>query len=380
MVAENILRPFAPIDSETEVAPVVFPAIDVSSLEGKTPPPREWHVDELIPTGTVTILNGDGGTGKSLISLQLAASTITGGYWLGREVKQGRCMFVTAEDDMDELHRRLADIAIDQQVGMVDLEGLVVVSLAGEDAIMATPNGKSNIIKPTRLFETLQEHVAKLEPALVVLDTLADLFGGEENQRAQARQFISLLRGLATHHDTTVLLLAHPSLSGMASGSGTSGSTAWSNSVRSRLYLDRIRNDDGREDDPDVRVVRGMKANYGKSGIEIKVRWRNGVFTTVTAANNDTFAGIAADAKAERVFMDLLAVYEADGRAVGAARGANYAPFVFSADDRRETVSKIAFARAMNRLFNDKRIKIIEYGPQSKRRQRLMTIRAQVAD
>ncbi len=288
-------------------------------------------------------------------------------------------MFVTAEDDMDELHRRLVDIAIDQQIGMVDLEGLIIVSLAGEDAILATPNGKSNIIKSTRLFETLESHVAKLEPALVVLDTLADLFGGEENQRAQARQFISLLRGLAKHHDTTVLLLAHPSLSGMASGSGTSGSTAWSNSVRSRLYLDRLRNDEGKEDDPDARVVRGMKANYGKSGIEIKVRWRAGVFI-VQGGGKDTFATIAADAKAERVFMDLLDIYTADGRPVCSSPSPSYAPSTFAKDSRRDGVNRNQFAQAMNRLFNDKRIANVESGPASKRRSRIVAIHATVGD
>lgn len=354
--------------------------LDAIFLADKEVPARSWHVDDLIPTGTVTILNGDGGTGKSLISLQLAVATVLGSYWLGRQVRKGPCYFITAEDDIDEIHRRLIDIAKHQQCDIAGMENLAITSLAGEDALMAIPTGKSNLIRPTPLFEEVVRNVADMQPALVVFDTLADMFGGEENSRAQARQFISILRGLAIHHDTTVLLLAHPSLSGMASGSGSSGSTGWSNSVRSRLYLDRIRDAEGREDDPDARIVRGMKSNYSRAGVEIKVRWQAGVFTTVTAANHDSFAGLAADAKAERVFIDLLTLYETDGRPVGAQKGANYAPFVFSGDDRREDVSKVSFTRAMNRLFNDKRIRIMEYGPPSKLRQRLAVVRAQVVD
>ena len=61
------------------------------------------------------------------------------------------------------------------------------------------------------------------------------------------------------------MLLAHPSLTGMNTGTGTSGSTAWNNSVRSRLYLDRVR-ESGIEPDPDARVLRTMKSNYGPVG------------------------------------------------------------------------------------------------------------------
>ncbi len=349
--------------------------IDATSFAGKDPPPREWHVDGLLPAKTVTILNGDGGVGKSLIALQLATSTVMGGYWLGRECKRGPCLFVTAEDDDDELHRRLSDITADQEIDMDDVGGLVLSSLAGEDAVLALPS-KSGIITRTPLFAELEQTVADLQPVLVVLDTLADLFGGDENVRTQARQFISLLRGLALHHDTTVLLLAHPSLSGMASGSGTSGSTAWSNSVRSRLYLDRVRNDDGKEDDPNVRIVRAMKSNYGPTGDEVVVRWRKGVFTI--KPGGDSLSYMAAEAKACRIFMELLDAYTIDNRPVSPMPSNSFAPAVFSQDPRSENIGRTNLTKAMNRLFNDNRISVVESGPPSKRRSRIVAVQPQM--
>jgi RecA-family ATPase len=97
-------------------------------------------------------------------------------------------------------------------------------------------------------------------PSLLVLDNLADIFAGNENVRPLARQFVSSLRALAIEFDCVVLLLAHPSLSGMASGAGTSGNTAWNNSVQSRLYLVTSSDDL----DPDGRVLQTIKANYGQ--------------------------------------------------------------------------------------------------------------------
>jgi RecA-family ATPase len=64
----------------------------------------------------------------------------------------------------------------------------------------------------------------------------------------------------------------------MASGSGTSGSTGWGNSVKSQLYFDRVKGDDGIEIDPNLRILRGKKSNYGPAGMEIFLRWETGVF------------------------------------------------------------------------------------------------------
>lgn len=79
-------------------------------LNGQPVPERKWHVHDLIPSNTVTLLGGDGGTGKSLLALQLAASTALERTWLGLAVRPGKAVYLSAEDDKAELHRRLADI------------------------------------------------------------------------------------------------------------------------------------------------------------------------------------------------------------------------------------------------------------------------------
>src|SRR4029078_8585315 len=136
-------------------------------------------------------------------------------------------------------------------------DDLHIVSLAGADAVLAT-EGPKRKLDATPRFHELKASVAELRPPLLVLDTLADFFAGDEISRTHARQFIGMLRGLAIEFERCILLLAHPSLSGMSSGSGTSGSTAWSNSVGSRLYLERVKDDRGVEQDTDARVLKTM--------------------------------------------------------------------------------------------------------------------------
>lgn len=336
-----------------------------ATLHGQPIPPRLWHVEGIIPGRTVTMLNGDGGAGKSLLALQLAASTALGKPWIGRSIAAGEALFISAEDDKAEIHRRLADIVRAEDVTLADLDRLTIRSLAGEDALLARYDGRSGLLTPSGLYHELDAHTAASAPALVVLDTLADLFPGNENDRAQARHFVGLLRGLAIRHDCAVLLLAHPSLSGMSSGSGTSGSTGWSNSVRSRLYLERVKSENY-EADPDARILRGMKSNYARTGEEIVLRWQSGVF--VAEASETRLDRMAKGGKAERVFMSLLRKMTEQGRRVNHAGGATYAPRLFAQQTDSEGVTKTAFRSAMETLLESGKIRISEDGPPSKRR------------
>lgn len=232
---------------------------------------------------------------------------------------------------------------------------------------MATPEaGRPEVLGETPLFRRLDAWTARHRPALVVMDTLADLFGGNEINRAHARQFIGQLRGLALRHGTTVLLLAHPSLSGIASGTGSSGSTAWNNSVRSRLYLRRIVTSDQDEPDPDARELEVMKANYGKKGLIIPLRWQAGFFVP-DYQSEGALDRMAATAKADRVFLKLLRECHDNGRRVNPSGGQNYAPKVFAAHPNSEGVSKRAFMAAMEKALSEGKAGIDHEGPPSRR-------------
>ena len=331
---------FAPVD--------VVPAAE---LAGVPVPSRAWIVPDLIPSSTVTILSGDGGTGKSLLSAQLAVAVATAHEWLGREVKPGPVVFVSAEDDLDEIHRRLADIAASQGLDLADLGDLYIVPLAGRDAVMGAPEGRSGIINKTPLWDGFEKLVVSLQPVLVVLDNLADVFAGNEIARSEARQFVGILRGLAIDNGLAVVLLSHPSLTGINSGTGASGSTAWNNSVRSRLYLDRVLERDEVETDQNMQVLRTMKANYAATGGEIQLRWSEGVFVIEGAPVDFSLAMAAASGRAlieqDREFLDKLKAYIASGRTISPAA----APKTLAKGGQGRRASIKANERTLERLF-----------------------------
>ncbi len=129
------------------------------------------------------------------------------------------------------------------------------------------------------MFDQLRYAAKTHKAQIVILDTVADVFSGNEVDRNQPRTFIRALRKLALELQGVVILTQHPSVEGMASGTGRSGSTGWHNSVRSRFYLTMPKRSGTESDTPtDERWLKGMKNNYGRFGDKISVTWDKGVF------------------------------------------------------------------------------------------------------
>jgi hypothetical protein len=106
--------------------------------------------------------------------------------------------------------------------------------------------------------------------SFVCLDLIPDFFDGNENVRNEVNRFVKgILGGIASRHNCAINFLYHPSRSGLADGSGLSGSTAWEGSVRSRLYLSG-------EDENGIRVLDRKKSNYSGKNSGFNLKWHEG--------------------------------------------------------------------------------------------------------
>jgi RecA-family ATPase len=338
--------------------PAAFTTTCAFDLENRLVPDRQWLVEGAIPHENVTLLSGDGGLGKTILALMLGMSAATKTDWLGFPTMQGPFLYIGAEDDDDEIHRRLDQIRVEMGTKWDELADFHFKSLVGEDAIMATFDRTNQTMRATQVLLGLEQRIKDLGAVACVIDTSADVFGGDEINRTQVRQFISLLRAICRRQHVTIVLLSHPSVAGMASGSGISGSTAWNNSVRSRLYL---------EADGDARILRFMKSNYGPKGKPLSLVYERGLFVHDVAKSGKT------PAEADAMFLLMLDKYEEQGRPVCTNYAANYAPKVF-ASDKGCGFKKEALKDAMDRLLERKEIRAEESGPASRRRTRLVRV------
>ena len=267
----------APVDTENPPAKLEW--VNTSTWDHEPCPEREWAVKDRVPLRQVTLFSGEGAIGKSIVELMLAVAHVTARDWLGSLPEPGGALYFGCEDDEAELRIRLSAIIAHYGTSFEELHanGFRFTSLAGQDAVLGAPD-RSGIIRPTPLYDQLYEQAGDLKPKHIGIDTSADVFAGNEIDRTQVRQFIGLLRRLAMVSNGSVVLLSHPSLTGINSGSGISGSTAWHNSVRSRLYMTAPKIEPGEQPDSDVRELLFKKSNYGRVGDSMVLRWQRGLF------------------------------------------------------------------------------------------------------
>ncbi len=364
MNGRTLLQP----NDDFKIEPLrIISAID---LQGITVPDRQWLWQDWIPMGVVTAIYGDGGTGKSLLAQQLMTACATGREFLGQEVMQCNVLGFFCEDDEDELQRRQHKINQACGIDFADLQGVHWTSRVASENLMMTFD-KETIGTTTTLYQQIVSAAKQKGVRLVIIDTAADTFGGNENIRPQVRQFISMLNRVAIEINGAVVLLAHPSQTGRNTGSGDGGSTAWNNSVRSRLYLKRPDAPEGELPDPDLRVLSRMKANYATTGEELSLRYQDGMFISegliISVQDGWSKERIA---ETDQAFLKGLQELSDKSMRVNTYKGqANYAPKALrEKTNAAEGFSVDELAHAMNRLIKANRIESIEDGPQSRRR------------
>lgn len=240
--------------------------VDLTALKDQTPPPREWAYDQWLPRKALTLMSGRGGHGKTLLAQQLATAIANGQPCFGFDTTCGPVIGLFCEDDAEELMRRQFDIFgasfTDPVAGSRNLH---LDARPGKFNILAT-YGTDRILRPSLLMSEIEAACEELKPVLVILDNIAQMYSGGENDRNEVTQFCNRLTALARRFNCAVLLLGHTA---KAEGSEFSGSTAWEAAVRSRLFLER--QEDG------ATILRRSKANYS-SRDELRLEYRDGVF------------------------------------------------------------------------------------------------------
>jgi len=253
---------------------------------------------------------------------------------------------IFCEDSEDEVRVRENNIRLGLHVHP-DASPVHWVARLGEDNIMMTFS-REGIGQTTPFFNQINEMVGDLGLDVLLLDGAADVFPGNQNDLNQVTQFMRRCCGqLALQHNCGVVSLAHPSDEGLSSSKKFSGSRAWSNTARSRLYMGRD------ADDKDGRVLEVCKANWAPSGSEYQLKYRAGIFVTV----DDSDEALKED-RVREMFIDLLQKSQSLGVAVSANPKGNYAPSIFAKEPtaKKARYSRSDFAAAMDALLEDETI------------------------
>lgn len=339
--------------------------LDWVDLAGKTPPERRWAVKGWLGFGHITLLVGSGGIGKTLLSQQLASCLAIGKEFIADVPEPLNCLMWACEDDHDELWRRQVQIARWCSAGLEAFaERLVIVPRHGlENALVSTEFGK---LMYSPLIEQLREQANDLKSDVVILDNVAQLYGAGENDRHCVTAFLNALSGALL--GKAIMLLAHPSRS---AGSEFSGSSAWENTARTRLYLGATlpgeKPDQDQEQQDSVRYLSRRKANYSQKDWR-RMTYADGALTPDAA---EPASGLIANIRAgnaERAIVAALSrlttmgVYTSDGR-----RSQNYLPKTMAEYKLDDGLNQRELTAAMRAMMLDGKIKRAEVGKRQNR-------------
>ena len=206
---------------------LAFAPLSLEALFALELPEPAWLVEGLLPLGAAALLSAREKAGKGLLTIDLCASVALEEPFLGRAVRSGRAVYCPAEEHLRDVRARVA-----ARLGERRDAPLFVLPLAGSTA------DRLDLDDPVAM-QKLLGMVEKLEPAQVVLDTLRELHGRQEDKSDEMGPVLRPLRQLAHQTETTVLANHHQNKLG-----GFRGSTA----IRAAFDLEWAFQ---RTDDPD---------------------------------------------------------------------------------------------------------------------------------
>jgi hypothetical protein len=340
------------------------PALNWDDMEGHEPPAREWVIPHWLPAGHVTLLAGRGGIGKTLLAQHIGTAAALGADYI--EPLTGRRVLMWAgEDDEAELWRR--QIAISQHFGspLSSLtERFYLHSYAGNDITLMAPS--FGALQTTSMLTQLIEQVRDYRAEFVILDNIARLFGGSENDRHAVTTFCALVHGACS--PATVLLLGHPA---KAQGSEFSGSTAWEGAVRARLYLSD-QPPDTKEDDPDapvdpsVRYLSRRKANYSPLDLR-RLTLTDGVLIPDRPEPARTAIGVSGDFAKDIVRRAITKLAERQIHGSLSTASSTYLPKVAKQYGLLDRLALPQFGKVMREMFMAGELVSAEVGKYSNR-------------
>lgn len=188
--------------------------------------PVAWLVQDYIEQDALAVMYGPPGKGKSFIALDMSCCIASNTPFHGHDVTTGAVFYIAGEGH-NGLARRIRAWAENNNTV---LPKTLFVSEA--------PTDLSDAAKAALVAEAVQQlaDTNGKAPALIVIDTLARNFGGDENSATDMGHFIRNADALRRRWKATVLIVHH---SGKDGDRGARGSSALKGAVDAEYEVSR---------------------------------------------------------------------------------------------------------------------------------------------
>ncbi len=160
-------------------------------------PPPEWLIHDIMTSNSFAVLYGPSGAGKSFLAMDLALCVGSGLDWHGKDTQQGLVAYISAEGTAG--------------LGQRALSWFKATGLDFEDAHIAWLMESVDIYDASEEMDILIDRFdeLKMQPSLVIIDTLARCFVGDENDTPDMSAFVRGVDRIRMECGSAVMAIHH---------------------------------------------------------------------------------------------------------------------------------------------------------------------------
>jgi len=175
-------------------------------------PEEEWILEPLIPNKTIILLDGLGGLGKSIFTMELCFAIATGKSFLMSQIKPVRespILYLSAEETRFRFNERLRKIQDAYGYAAGSFFWLSTLSDTFKLNTTRMFRKENNQITPTEMADFIEKAIDRIKPKLVVLDSFINFYGLDENKTEEAANFYDYVKQIIKKHECSFLFIHH---------------------------------------------------------------------------------------------------------------------------------------------------------------------------
>ena len=236
-------------------------AIDILKAFNEEPPPLDFVLPGLV-RGTVGAIVSPGGTGKSMLALEIAVLVASGfdlsGIAGDKKYPIGKVVFLAAEDPEVAILQRLHALGklLPEAIRLKLAENLIIEPLLGK-----LPN-----VMDDKWFQAIKR--VSVGCRLLILDTLRRFHISDENDSGEMSQVIGQLEAISAPNDCATIFAHHSSKSAAMSGQGdqqqaSRGSSVLVDNIRWQMYLSSMSKEEAKK----FKIEEARRGYFVRTGV-----------------------------------------------------------------------------------------------------------------
>jgi hypothetical protein len=231
---------------DNSVLRAIEPKTLAELLAGGPPQPRSWLVKGLLMCGTLTVIGGAGGTGKSSVMNGIALSVAAGLPFMGFDVRNPNgeaVLILNHDDDEAEIARRMGALADHYKVPATALGRVHVLGsdMLGTAKACRVQGRGGELVFNGDWFDRLAEWIRRTGTKVVILDPLFGIADLDENSNEHMGAFGGYLNRFAKALGVSVVLVHHANKGGVAAAAASGGDRSANLIAGGRRLIDAAR-------------------------------------------------------------------------------------------------------------------------------------------